>query len=72
MFLIHCAYFNFLTFILAVWRGKLVKSGESEKWAFVDGHLDEPQELEMVVSAFRKVGNYIHQMLSFVCKFKTL
>lgn len=39
---------------------------------FIDGHLDEPQELEMVVSAFRKMGNYIHQMLSFSCKFKTL
>lgn len=69
MFLIHCAYFNFLTLLLAV--GK-VKSGESKKWVFMDGHLDEPQELEMVAGAFREMGNYMHQMLSFSCKFKTL
>jgi len=73
MFPVHCAYLLFPTFLLAIWRGKQDKRDESKKiWVFIDGHLDEPQELERVVSSFRKMGNDIYQRLSFSSKLSTL
>lgn len=45
-------YLNFPAVLLAICREKWVKRNESKQMlVFIDGYLDEPPELERVVSA---------------------